>query len=116
MLSNVICKCRHNKSVGIRIVEKENINGHSTTMTKRSSSLTLSLTQKIKDISNINDPTAQKPSIGLRDLAFSFRLTPYITVENLLNNERLTALMSENEDTLTDDELDDSSSENEFII
>ncbi|CAO3641334.1 unnamed protein product [Cunninghamella blakesleeana] len=117
MLSNVICKCRNNKSIGIRMIEKENINGNSTTMIKRtSSSLSLSLTQKIKDVSNINDPTTQRPSIGLRDLAFSFRLTPYITVENLLNNERLTALMSENEDILTDDELDDSSSENEFII
>ncbi|CAO3636550.1 unnamed protein product [Cunninghamella echinulata] len=118
-LSSVICKCRYNKSVGLRMIQKENINP----ITRTSSSLSLTpmaTHNQNKHTNNCNNQSmndsTQKTSIGLRDLAFSFRLSPYITVENLLNTERLTALITENDDTVTDDELDDSSSENEFII
>lgn len=60
----------------------------------------------------------QQESLNLRDMAFSFRMTPYVMVENLLNAERLTALITDSEDEEIDEGLDDSDSDsgNEFII
>ncbi|KAI7877206.1 hypothetical protein K492DRAFT_209841 [Lichtheimia hyalospora FSU 10163] len=55
-------------------------------------------------------------SISLRDLAFSFSVSPYVLVENPLSAERLTALLTDSEDEETDDDLGDSSSEGGFEL
>ncbi|ORY96529.1 transcriptional regulator of RNA polII, SAGA, subunit-domain-containing protein [Syncephalastrum racemosum] len=55
-------------------------------------------------------------SIALRDLAFSFSVQPYVLVENPLNAEKLTALLTDSEDEETDDNLGDSCSEADFDI
>lgn len=68
--------------------------------------------------SSITSSSVDTPgdSISLRDLAFSFSVSPYVLVENPLSAERLTALLTDSEDEETDDDLGDSSSEGGFEL
>jgi hypothetical protein len=50
-------------------------------------------------------------SIDLRDLAFTYLVTPYVLVENPLNAEKLTSLMNDSDDEMTVDNLSESSEE-----
>jgi hypothetical protein len=58
----------------------------------------------------------EESSINLRDLAFSYQITPYVLVENPLNAEKLTALLNDSEDEMTVDNLSDSSSEEDYEL
>ncbi|ORZ24718.1 transcriptional regulator of RNA polII, SAGA, subunit-domain-containing protein [Absidia repens] len=111
VLSNTISKRRYNRSIGFRMPQDrtglraaalggdEKDNTHGTLMTKQ-------------------QQQQQQKSLNLRDLTFSFRMTPYVMVENLLNAERLTALNTDSEGEEMDEDLDDSDSDsgNDFII
>ncbi|CAO3596245.1 unnamed protein product [Absidia cylindrospora] len=113
VLSNTISKRRYNRSIGFRMPqdrtglrsaalgldEKDNASG--TLMTKQQ-----------------QQQQQQQKSLNVRDLTFSFRITPYVMVENLLNAERLTALNTDSEDEEMDEDLDDSDSDsgNDFVI
>ncbi|ORX43008.1 hypothetical protein DM01DRAFT_1340872 [Hesseltinella vesiculosa] len=89
-LSSTITKRRYNRSVGLKLV------AHDAT-----------------DVPLVDTAS----SLNQRDLAFSLRASPYVLVENLLNAERLTALMSDSEDeAVSDDDLDDSSTETDFVL
>lgn len=66
--------------------------------------------------SSVSSSSAPVDSITLRDLAFSFFVSPYVLVENPLNAEKLTALLTDSEDEVTDEDLGESSSEAEFDI
>ncbi|KAI9319709.1 transcriptional regulator of RNA polII, SAGA, subunit-domain-containing protein [Dichotomocladium elegans] len=55
-------------------------------------------------------------SITLRDLAFSFAVSPYVLVETPLNAEKLTVMLTDSENEETDDDLGDSSSEDVFDL
>lgn len=58
----------------------------------------------------------EKSSINLRDLAFTYHITPYVLVENPLNAEKLTALLNDSEDEIIVDNLSDSSSEEDYEL
>jgi hypothetical protein len=58
----------------------------------------------------------EKSSINLRDLAFTYHITPYVLVENPLNAEKLTALLNDSEDEMIVDNLSDSSSEEDYEL
>ncbi|KAI7853418.1 transcriptional regulator of RNA polII, SAGA, subunit-domain-containing protein [Circinella umbellata] len=70
----------------------------------------------IASLSSSSSLATPTDSISLHDLAFSFSVSPYVLVENPLNAERLTALLTDSEDELTDDELGDTSSEGDFDL
>ena len=57
-----------------------------------------------------------EPSIKLRDLAFAYQITPYVLVENPMNAEKLTALLDDSEDEVSEDNLSDSSSEEDYQL
>ncbi|SAM04938.1 hypothetical protein [Absidia glauca] len=108
-LSNTISKRRYNRSVGLRMILDSSKLG--TTGGK------VDHGDENDTVMDTSDPQQQE-SLNLRDMAFSFRMTPYVMVENLLNAERLTALITDSEDEEIDEGLDDSDSDsgNEFII
>lgn len=91
------------------MIQDRNTHGKTTTHTRE------------KD-ERMDTPTQQQQegqeSLTLRDTAFSFRMTPSVMVENLLNVERLTALMTDDDDIEMDEDLDDSDSDsgNDFIL
>lgn len=58
----------------------------------------------------------QPSSISLRDLAFTYHITPYVLVEKPLNAEKLTALLEDSEDEMMVDNLSDSSSEEDYEL
>ncbi|KAI8073814.1 transcriptional regulator of RNA polII, SAGA, subunit-domain-containing protein [Gongronella butleri] len=105
-LSNTISKRRHNRSVGLRMLDR--VPSSLTDGGNASGS-----TSSVKDVMMAPEAT---PSLNRQDLAFTLRVSPYVLVENMLGSERLTALMTDSEDEVTDDELDDSASETDFLI
>lgn len=65
-------------------------------------------------INNNNEGEQEQSSISLRDLAFTYQITPYVLVEKPLNAEKLTALLEDSEDEMIVDNLSDSSSEEDY--
>ncbi|KAI8097405.1 transcriptional regulator of RNA polII, SAGA, subunit-domain-containing protein [Halteromyces radiatus] len=124
-LSNAISKCRYNRSVGLKMIqdrftnhdEKDDIRKDNNDGTLPGPTSSSSLSSTPNPLSTAGQKQHQA-SLNLRDLAFSFRMTPYVLVENLLNAERMTALITDSEDEETDEDLDDSDSDsgNDFII
>jgi hypothetical protein len=55
-------------------------------------------------------------SINLHDLAFSFNITPYVLVEKPLFSEKLTALLSDSEDEVVVDNLNEIDSDEEYNL
>ena len=60
----------------------------------------------------INDSS----SINLHDLEFSFNITPYVLVEKSLFSEKLTALLSDSEDEVVVDNLNEIDSDEEYNL
>jgi len=58
----------------------------------------------------------EQSSISLRDLAFTYQITPYVLVEKPLNAEKLTALLEDSDDEMIVDNLSDSSSEEDYEL
>ncbi|KAF7724781.1 hypothetical protein EC973_000737 [Apophysomyces ossiformis] len=111
-ISSTIMKRRVNRPIGPKLHPPRS------QLSQQRSNLSSSLDKPIS-LSNSDTDTDTRRSCGslrLRDLAFSFQLTPYVLVENPLNGERLTSLMIESENEETDDELEESSSEGEFEL
>ncbi|KAI9274411.1 transcriptional regulator of RNA polII, SAGA, subunit-domain-containing protein [Phascolomyces articulosus] len=94
--------------------DEESIKSHNSSSS--SSQSTPNILNDIASLSSSSSLATPTDSISLHDLAFSFSVSPYVLVENPLNAERLTALLTDSEDELTDDELGDTSSEGEFDI
>lgn len=67
--------------------------------------------EESEDHDMTNGELESRSSIALRDLAFTYHITPYVLVENPLNAEKLTALLTDSEDEEIVDNLSDSSSE-----
>ena len=55
----------------------------------------------------------EETSITLKDLAFSYRITPYVLVEKPLNAEKLTALLQDSDEEELVDNLDDMSDDDD---
>ncbi|KAI9497850.1 transcriptional regulator of RNA polII, SAGA, subunit-domain-containing protein [Zychaea mexicana] len=80
------------------------------------SSSSASVANDISSFSSSSSLATPVDSISLHDLAFSFSISPYVLVENALNAERLTALLTDSEDEITDDDLGDTGSEGDFEL
>ncbi|KAG1439475.1 hypothetical protein G6F56_012284 [Rhizopus delemar] len=70
-------------------------------------------TRQDDDTMQIEDDST---SINLHDLAFSFNITPYVLVEKPLFSEKLTALLSDSEDEVVVDNLNEISSDDEYNL
>ncbi|KAI8880654.1 hypothetical protein K501DRAFT_335235 [Backusella circina FSU 941] len=93
-ITSVISKKRVNRCIGVKMLNDSN-QQDDMMMEARSST------------SNDELPS----SIGLRDLAFTYLVTPYVLVENPLNAEKLTSLMNDSDDEMMVDNLSESSEE-----
>ncbi|CEI92775.1 hypothetical protein RMCBS344292_07028 [Rhizopus microsporus] len=82
------------------------------------SSITSAITKRrinrsigIKKSVDTEEETIDDTSISLHDLAFSYNITPYVLVEKPLYAEKLTALLSDSEDEVIVDNLNEASDE-----
>ncbi|KAI8145791.1 transcriptional regulator of RNA polII, SAGA, subunit-domain-containing protein [Fennellomyces sp. T-0311] len=83
----------------------------SPSLASNNSSTSSSEVNDIASLSSSSSLATPTDSISLHDLAFSFAVSPYVLVESPFNAERLTALLTDSEDEVTDDDLGDTSSE-----
>ncbi|KAI8053683.1 transcriptional regulator of RNA polII, SAGA, subunit-domain-containing protein [Gilbertella persicaria] len=84
-ITSAICKRRMNRCIGVKQAQEEDT---------------------VMDTSE-----QEQSSITLHDLAFTYRITPYVLVEKPLNAEKLTALLTESEDEELVDNLNDDEEE-----
>ncbi|KAG0165711.1 hypothetical protein DFQ28_008384 [Apophysomyces sp. BC1034] len=120
-ISSTIMKRRVNRPIGPKLstTHSPSSSQQQQQQQQQRNNTSTTIDKSIVAISNADtdaDPRRPCESLRLRDLAFSFQLTPYVLVENPLNGERLTSLMVESENEVTDDELEESSSEGEFEL
>lgn len=140
-IANAISKRRVNRTIGVRMrkdtdetramaLEQMSLTAPTSSIQQSSSSSERDSTQDVhmseagNDTKNEDEESSTTSSsvdtpgdsISLRDLAFSFSVSPYVLVENPLSAERLTALLTDSEDEETDDDLGDSSSEGGFEL
>ncbi|CEP07333.1 hypothetical protein [Parasitella parasitica] len=90
-ITSAISKRRVNRCIGVKMLREED-----------------------EDHDMINEQ--EQSSISLRDLAFTYQITPYVLVEKPLNAEKLTALLEDSEDEMMVDNLSDSSSEEDYEL
>ncbi|KAG1367263.1 hypothetical protein G6F61_013060 [Rhizopus arrhizus] len=84
-------------------------------ITKRRTNRCIGIKKAISQDDNamqINDSS----SINLHDLEFSFNITPYVLVEKSLFSEKLTALLSDSEDEVVVDNLNEIDSDEEYNL
>ncbi|KAI8981091.1 transcriptional regulator of RNA polII, SAGA, subunit-domain-containing protein, partial [Pilobolus umbonatus] len=103
-ITSVITKRRANRCIGITMAEKT-VDTNDMNIDEDSSMHSM----------NSHSNNMPSDSINLRDLAFSYLITPYVLVEKPLSAEKLTALMSDSEDEELVDNLSDSSLEEEYV-
>ncbi|CDS08316.1 hypothetical protein LRAMOSA02264 [Lichtheimia ramosa] len=140
-IANAISKRRVNRTIGVRMrkdtdetramaLEQMSLTAPTSSIQQSSSSSERDSIQDVhmseagNDTKNEDEESSTTSSsvdtpgdsISLRDLAFSFSVSPYVLVENPLSAERLTALLTDSEDEETDDDLGDSSSEGGFEL
>lgn len=141
-IANAISKRRVNRTIGVRMrkdtdetramaLEQMSLTAAPTSSIQQSSSSSerdsiqdVHMSEAGNDTKNEDEESSTTSSsvdtpgdsISLRDLAFSFSVSPYVLVENPLSAERLTALLTDSEDEETDDDLGDSSSEGGFEL
>ncbi|KAL9538474.1 hypothetical protein PS6_011545, partial [Mucor atramentarius] len=91
-ITSAISKRRVNRCIGVKMLREEEQQDHDM----------------------INEQ--EQSSISLRDLAFTYQITPYVLVEKPLNAEKLTALLEDSDDEMIVDNLSDSSSEEDYEL
>ncbi|KAI8377697.1 transcriptional regulator of RNA polII, SAGA, subunit-domain-containing protein [Radiomyces spectabilis] len=123
-ISNTISKRRVNRCIGVQMItasdqqeSQKDIASATGSQTRATTSQLAPMNSSTDDDQSTSDNTnVVTESLNLHDLAFSFQVTPFVLVENPLNVEKLTALMTDSEDEVTDDGLGDTTSEDEFDL
>ncbi|KAI9246373.1 transcriptional regulator of RNA polII, SAGA, subunit-domain-containing protein [Sporodiniella umbellata] len=85
-------------------------------ITKRRTNRSIGVQKALKQDEDSMQIDKEPTSISLHDLAFSFNITPYVLVEKPLFSEKLSALLSDSEDEVIVDNLNETSSDDEYSL